>query len=412
MINFEQFSLSNGLQVFVHQDPKSLIAAFNLCYGVGSRDEDPEKTGFAHLFEHLMFGGSVNVPAFDEPVQKAGGMNNAFTSLDITNYYITLPYQNIETAFWLESDRMLSLSFDPKVLAVQKSVVIEEFKQRYLNQPYGDLWLKLRPLVYKKHPYRWATIGKELSHIENATMEDVKDFFFRFYRPNNAVLVVAGKVDVAQVRALAEKWFGDIPAGPSLQKVFPKEEEQTQARYLLHTADVPVKSLYKVFRTPEKYSKEAYALDLFADALGRGQTSALYQKLVKDNALFTSLSAHHSSYQDSGLFVINGSLSDDVTFEEADAAVCALLKEEIEEVDYSEKLSKVKVQALSLEKFGETEVLNRAMKLAFAAISGDPNRCNTSLQIMEEIDPEFLKITAKKYLKEQFSNTLFYSPKA
>lgn len=411
MINFEQFTLANGLQVFVHQDPKSLTAAFNLCYGVGSRDEDPERTGFAHLFEHLMFGGSVNVPAFDEPVQKAGGSNNAFTSLDITNYYITLPYQNLESAFWLESDRMLSLSFDPKVLDVQKSVVVEEFKQRYLNQPYGDLWLKLRPLVYKKHPYRWATIGKEVSHIENASMEDVKDFFYRFYRPNNAVLVVAGNVAFNHVRQLADKWFGSIPAGPLLPKIYPSEDLQTEARYLTHTADVPVKSLYKVYRTPEKYSKGAYALDLFADAFGRGQTSALYQKLVKEKGLFTSLSAHHSSYHDGGLFVINGSLSESVNFEEADAAVVELLEHEIHNVDYADKLAKVKVQSLSLEKFGETEVLNRAMKIAFAAISGDPHRCNTVMDTINSIDHGYLKETAKQYLTVPTSNTLFYAPR-
>lgn len=409
MINFEHFTLSNGLQVFVHQDSKSLTSAFNLCYHVGSRDEHPEKTGFAHLFEHLMFGGSKNVPSFDEPVQRAGGSNNAFTSLDITNYYITLPNQNLETAFWLESDRMNSLSFDPKVLVTQKSVVIEEFKQRYLNQPYGDVWLHLRPMLYQRHPYSWPTIGKETSHIENASMEDVKDFFFRFYRPNNAVLVVAG--ETSKARDWAEKWFGPIPAGPKIPRNYPMEIPQTQARYKTVHANVPVKTLYKAYKTPAKYSSEAYALDIFADAFGRGQTSALYQKLVKDQGIFTSAGASHTAYHDGGLFVIHGTLANEVSFEDADHAINALLQSEIARADYSKKLQKVKTQALSLDKFGETEILNRAMKLAFAATFGNPNLCNTALDLLLQVDEDFMKHQAKTYLHADNSCTLFYSPR-
>src|SRR5882762_10287024 len=204
MVKFNKFTLDNGLRVIVHEDNTTPMAVLNILYDVGARDEDPEQTGFAHLFEHLMFGGSVNIPHYDEPLQRVGGENNAFTSNDITNYYITLPAANIETAFWLESDRMLSLAFSEKSLEVQRNVVIEEFKQRYLNQPYGDVWLKLRPLAYKVHPYQWATIGKEISHIENATMDDVKGFFFKHYLPPNAILVVAGNVTVDQVKSLSE----------------------------------------------------------------------------------------------------------------------------------------------------------------------------------------------------------------
>ena len=212
MIKFKKFKLENGMRVLVHRDTTTHLAAFNLLYNVGARDESETKTGFAHLFEHLMFGGSKNIPSFDEPLQRAGGENNAFTSNDITNYYETLPAHNLETAFWLESDRMLELDFEGRALEVQRKVVCEEFKEHYINQPYGDVWHKLRTLAYTKHPYKWPTIGKELSHIENATTQDVKDFFFKNYRPNNAVLVVAGNVEFDEVKRLAEKYFGSIPA--------------------------------------------------------------------------------------------------------------------------------------------------------------------------------------------------------
>ena len=221
MIAFSSFTLDNGLRVLVHEDPSVDIAVMNILYDVGSRDERHDKTGFAHLFEHLMFGGSKNIPSYDEPLQRVGGENNAFTSTDITNYYLTLPASNLETGFWLESDRMLSLAFDPESLNVQRNVVVEEFRQRYLNQPYGDVWLKLRPLAYQVHPYQWATIGKEIAHIEEATLDDVKEFFYRFYLPSNAILVVAGKVTENQVRKLSEKWFAPIPAGkPNPTRIF------------------------------------------------------------------------------------------------------------------------------------------------------------------------------------------------
>ena len=242
-MKFEEFELENGLRVVVHEDRSTKTAVLNVLYDVGSRDEDPNKTGFAHLFEHLMFGGSKNIPTYDEPLQKVGGENNAFTSPDLTNYYISIPSNNLETAFWLESDRMLSLSFDPKVLEIQRKVVIEEFKQRYLNQPYGDAWLKLRPLAYKEHPYLWATIGKEISHIENATMDDVKEFFFKFYIPNNAILVVAGDVTLDEVKRLTEKWFGPIPKGAPLNRNLSKEPKQTLKRTLSYDANVPVNSI-------------------------------------------------------------------------------------------------------------------------------------------------------------------------
>lgn len=410
MINFTHFELNNGLKVYVHQDKTSLTTAFNLCYNVGSRDENPNKTGFAHLFEHLMFGGSKNIASFDEPLQKVGGNNNAFTSLDITNYYITLPTQNLETAFWLESDRMLSLSFDQKVLDVQKSVVIEEFKQRYLNQPYGDLWLKFRPLIYKKHPYSWPTIGKEIGHIQDATMNDVKDFFYKYYLPNNAVLVVAGNVTVAEVERLAKKWFGDIPAGKLQSKDFPKENTQTEARQLYHQANVPLTTIYKAYHTPKKNELGQYALDLFGDIFGKGQSSTLYQSLVKEKPIFTGISAQNTSYHDGGLFLISGSLSPEISLEEANAEIENCLEKSLEVQDYKQKLDKVKIQATSLDKFGETEVLNRAMKIAFAANAGDANLANNALSILESVSESTMTETANQFLKKDKCSTLYYSP--
>ncbi len=410
MTDFNCFELQNGLRIYVHEDPKSLTAAFNLCYNVGSRDEHPGKTGFAHLFEHLMFGGSRHIPSFDEPLQKAGGNNNAFTSPDITNYYITLPYQNIETAFWLESDRMLGLSFDPKVLEVQKNVVIEEFKQRYLNQPYGDLWLKFRPLIYKKHPYSWPTIGKEISHIREATLQDVKDFFYRHYLPNNAVLAVAGNVTTAQIEQLARKWFGDIPSGKIQPKNFPSEPAQSEPRRLFHKANVPVKTLYKAFHTPRKHSREHYALDLFGEITGKGRSSLLYQQLVKENQLFTGISAQNMAYLDGGLFLINGSVNPDVSLEEADAAIESCLENILQNPDYQEKLDKVKTQAASLDKFNETEMLNRAMKLAFAANAGNVNLANEAILQLESIEHHEIMRAASSFLTKENCSTLYYSP--
>ena len=229
MVNFERFSLSNGLKVIVHRDTSTPMAVVNVMYDVGAKDEDPNKTGFAHLFEHLMFGGSINIPVYDEPLQMAGGENNAYTTNDLTNYYIQLPAENLETAFWLESDRMLSLGFTENSLEVQRKVVCEEFKEHYLNKPYGEVWLKLRDLAYEVHPYRWMTIGKELSHIENAQLQDVKNFFFKHYRPVNAILVVAGNVTVEQVKVLAEKWFGPIENGERYTRHLPEEPKQTRA---------------------------------------------------------------------------------------------------------------------------------------------------------------------------------------
>ncbi|QRR01957.1 M16 family metallopeptidase [Dyadobacter sandarakinus] len=408
MIRYKQFTLDNGLRVFVHEDFSTPMAAVNILYNVGSRDEDEERTGFAHLFEHLMFGGSKHIPSYDIPVQNVGGENNAFTSPDITNYYITLPADNIETAFWLESDRMLSLSFDPNVLEVQRKVVIEEFKQRYLNQPYGDMWLKLRPLAYQVHPYRWATIGKDIQHIERASLDDVSSFFFRFYRPNNAVMVVAGAVTAAQVEELSKKWFGDIPPGPAYIRSLPKEPVQMEARVLEASAAVPLDMLVKVFHMPGRYESGFYEGDLASDILGRGKSSRLYQQLLKERNMFNSISASVTSSLDPGLLMIKGNLNPGVSLEEADKAVDEVIREFVEKGTSDEEVIKVRNQAEASLAFSEVELLNRAMNLAFAANAGNPEWANQDAEIIRNMTAGDLNRAARNILRPGNASTLLY----
>lgn len=408
MIAFKEFRLKNGLHVIVHEDPAVQIAVMNILYDVGSRDEQEEKTGFAHLFEHLMFGGSVNIPNYDEPLQRVGGENNAFTNTDITNYYLTVPAANIETAFWLESDRMLSLSFDPKVLEVQRKVVVEEFKQRYFNQPYGDVWLKLRPLAYQRHPYKWATIGKEISHIENATDEDVKKFFFKHYVPSNAILVVAGNVTVEQVKVLAEKWFEPIPAGKKPVRRLTDEPPQTVKRVDETTANVPANALYKTFHMGGRFEKSYYAADLLSDILSRGQSSRLYNWLVKEKEIFTSISSFVMGTIDPGLLVISGRVKDGIRLEDAEREINKILEDVVRHGVTEEELEKVKNQAIATVEFGEVEVINRAMALAFAALSGNANLVNTEKEELSAVTVSDIHQAARVILREENSSVLFY----
>jgi zinc protease len=408
MIPFQTFTLDNGLKVIVHEDPSVQIAVMNILYDVGSRDENPNKTGFAHLFEHLMFGGSKNIPNYDEPLQLVGGENNAFTNTDITNYYLTVPAANLETGFWLESDRMLSLSFDPKVLEVQRKVVIEEFKQRYLNQPYGDVWLKLRPLAYQTHPYQWATIGKEISHIENATMDDVKDFFFKHYVPNNAVLVIAGNVSVDQIKKLSEKWFGPIPAGENKNRKLPTEPKQKEKRVLNTEAKVPANALYKAFHMPGRFHKDYYAVDMLGDILSRGESSRLYQTLVKEKEIFNSISSFVMGTIDPGLLVVNGRLKESISLEDAENEVDEILKKIISEGVTENELQKVKNQSAATLEFGEVEVINRAMNLAFASLSGDAGLVNKEIEKIEKVSQDDIQRVAKEILREENSNVMYY----
>lgn len=408
MIEFQEFKLENGLHVIVHEDPTVQIAVMNILYKVGSRDENPEKTGFAHLFEHLMFGGSKNIPNYDVPLQLVGGENNAFTNTDITNYYLTLPAANLETGFWLESDRMLGLSFDPKGLEVQQKVVIEEFKQRYLNQPYGDVWLKLRPLAFTVHPYQWATIGKEISHIENATMDDVRSFFYKHYVPDNAVLVVAGNVTFAQVKLLAEKWFGPIAPGKGRSGLLPAEPMQQSKRFAAVKAKVPADAFYKAWHMPGRFHQDYYAIDLLSDVLSRGQSSRLYQKLVKEKEMLTSVSSFVMGTIDPGLFVVSGRAKPGVRLEDVENEVNEILNDLIAEGTTEEELLKVKNQAESTIEFGEIEVMNRAMNLAFAHLSGDASLVNREIGEIESVTVADLTRVGKQMIYETNATTMYY----
>ena len=411
MILTDKFTLENGLKVIVHQDKTTPVVAFNILYDVGAKDESPNQTGFAHLFEHLMFGGSINIPDFDGPLQDAGGENNAFTNNDFTNYYISLPKNNLEIAFWLESDRMLSLGFTDKSLEVQQSVVIEEFRQRYLNQPYGDIWLLLRPLAYKVHPYMWATIGKEISHIENAKMQDVKDFFYKHYAPNNAILCVAGDVELDEIKQLTQKWFGNIERRNVPIRNLPKEPKQTEPNFLKVERDVPYDSIYKAYHICNRNDPEFYAIDLISDVLSNGQSSRLYQNLVKERNLFSNIDAYHTGHIEEGLLVISGKLIKGISFEEAENAIEIEIERLKNELISDYELEKVKNKLESTHIFSETNVLNKAMDLCYYELLGNSDNLNFESEKYRKIEAEDIRNTAIKLFTKSNCSTLHYVAK-
>ncbi|RYG01274.1 MAG: insulinase family protein [Chitinophagaceae bacterium] len=408
MIKYDKFTLENGLRVIVHEDQSTPMAIVNVMYDVGAKDENPEKTGFAHLFEHLMFGGSVNVEDFETPLQMAGGENNAYTSNDVTNYYIQIPAENIETAFWLESDRMLSLAFNEKSLDVQRKVVSEEFKEHYINKPYGDVWAKMRLMAYEKHPYRWMTIGKELSHIENASLQDVKDFFAKHYNPSNAIMVVAGKVKTADVKLLAEKWFGDIPAGIKYQRNIPQEPKQSAPRRTEVTADVPLDAFYKCWHMESRLDHGYYVADLITEIMGGGGSSRLYQALVKEQKLFSNIDCYHQGTVDRGLLTVEGKLVKGVKLEDAEKAVdeqITILKRD----GITEKeLTKVKNKTESAITFEDMSVMARANSLAFYELLGDAELFNADRDKYFAVTAEDIIKYSRIIFDDNNSNTLYY----
>jgi predicted Zn-dependent peptidase len=408
MIHFERFTLDNGLRVVVHQDTSTPMVVMNIMYNVGARDEDPSRTGFAHLFEHLMFGGSVNIASYDEPLQMAGGENNAYTTNDLTNYYLQVPAENLETAFWLESDRMLSLAFDEKSLETQRKVVVEEFKEHYLTKPYGDAWHKMRELAYKKHPYRWMTIGKELSHIETAQLTDVKNFFFNYYRPVNAIMVIAGNTTVDKVKELAEKWFGDIPSGKKYDRNLPQEPPQNEERRETIRASVPLDAFYKCWHIADRLDRGYYVADLISEILSGGGSSRLYQALVKEKQIFSNIECHHFGSTEPGLLAIEGKLLKGIKAEDAERAVEEVLQGLKTEPVMEMELQKVKNKTESMIAFEDMSVMNRANSLAYYELLGDAELMNTELEKYAAVTTQDILEESRKIFRKENSSTIWY----
>lgn len=408
-IDYETGFLDNGLKVIVHEDRSVPKAVLNVVYKVGAKDENPDRTGFAHLFEHLMFGGSKNVPDFDGPLQRVGGDSNAFTNNDFTCYYINVPSNQIETAFWLESDRMLELDFSPKNLDVQRSVVIEEFKQRYLNKPYGDAHNILRSLHYTTHPYRWPTIGMEMSHIEGASLQDVQDFFYGFYAPNNATMVVAGDVSFSQVMDLANKWFGDIPKRDLRKHVLPQEPKQSEARQMTVERDVPHKAVYKMFHIPPKVSNDYYAADMLTDILSVGRASKLYQKLVKETQVATQVKAFSWGAHDPGSISIDCTISEDGDVDQYEEHLSEII-ESLKSIENSE-LERVKNTLETHFVLDRTSILNKALSLSTSDVLDDVSIVNETLQKYLAITVDDVREAATEFLRPDNCSTLYYMPK-
>ena len=411
MIEINRKTLANGLRIVHSEDKNTQMVALNVLYNVGARDEHPDHTGFAHLFEHLMFGGSVNIPDYDAYVQSAGGENNAWTNNDITNYYITLPRQNVEIGFWLESDRMLSLDFNEKSLEVQRHVVVEEFKQRNLNQPYGDVGHLVRGLVYQKHPYRWPTIGLEPSHIENATLDEVKDFFFRFYAPNNAILAVTGNISFEDTVALAEKWFGPIPRRDVKPRNLPVEPQQTEERRLTVERNVPVDALHMVFHKCDRLHPDYYVFDMLSDLLSAGRSSRLIQHLVVERQVFGSIDAYISGSIDAGMFYVVGKLAPGITLEEAEAAVWQELEAMKTEDIAEEELEKVKNRYESEQIFSNINYLNVATNLAFFELIGQAEDINHEVEKYRAVTAQRIKEVAQRTFVRENCSVLYYKAK-
>lgn len=401
-------TLDNGLRLVHHEDAGTQMVALNIVYDVGARDEHPEHTGFAHLFEHLMFGGSVHIPDYDTPLQLAGGENNAWTNNDITNYYLTVPKSNVETAFWLESDRMLELAFSEQSLDVQRGVVMEEFKQRCLNQPYGDVGHLLRPLAYRVHPYRWPTIGKELSHIAGATLDEVKSFFYRFYAPNNAVLAVTGNISWAETLRLADKWFAPIPRRNVPARQLPQEPPQTEERRRTVERNVPLDALFMAYPMCGREGADYYAFDILSDILSNGRSSRLNRKLVQEQKLFSALDAYISGTRDAGLLHISGKPSAGITLEQAEAAVRKELEVLKRELVGEQELEKVKNKFESSHIFGNINYLNVATNLAWFELTGQAEDIDCEVDNYRSVTAEHIHAVAQNTFRDANTVVLYY----
>lgn len=411
MITYQKKTLANSLTVIANRDRASRMAAVNILYRVGARNERPERTGLAHLFEHLMFRGTHNVPDFDTPVQMACGENNAFTNNDYTDFYITLPVDNIETALWLESDRMRGLNLSAEAVEIEKRVVIEEFRQRYLNQPYGDQNMILRDMVYTSHPYRWATIGLSPDHIENASLEEIHDFYNRFYRPSNAILSVSADIEPERVFQLAEKWFGGIEDTPYPISAIPQEPLQTEARRKVVERDVPATTITIAFQMGDRLSRDFFLGDMTSDLLAGGDSARLYERLIKKKQLFASVNAYISGDVDCGMFVFTGQLHPTTSEAEAEAAFW----EEMEELKScnitSYELEKVKNKFEANTLFGELNVMNKAMNLGYYEMIGDLPLINREVEMYRSLSAEDVADFSHRTFRPENSSTLIYRAK-
>lgn len=407
-IRFNRHYLPNGLCILHHYDASTPFVVVNLLYKVGSKDENPEKTGFAHLFEHLMFEGTKQVPYFDGPLQEAGGENNAFTNNDYTNYYDMVPAVNAEIPFWLEADRMQHLNINPVSLELQKKVVVEEFKETILNQPYGDAYHLLREMVYQQHPYRWPAIGKDLNHIASARLEDVASFFNYYYAPNNVILVVAGNIREKKAIKLSEKWFAEIAANPDLQQKSYQEAPQCGARRQTVYADVPHDAIYLAFQMPGRLEEGYYAADVLTDILASGNTSMLYQALIKEKGIFTEIDAYISGSNETGMMVIEGKLSENHSVEEGEAAIWEILNRLSDTPIHAADLKKVKNMMITYMNFSDASLLNRAISLAYYEMLGDAALINEEEKKYTSVRPDGIRNFCRSFIQPEMSNTLLY----
>ncbi len=407
-LQFKRHILANGLRLIVHEDHSTPLASCNVVYNVGSRDENPDMTGMAHLFEHFMFTGSKNIADYDAQLQSVGAINNAYTTQDITHYYITLPAVNIEHALWLESDRMLELAFQQEKLDIQKHVVIEEFKENFLNRPYGDLWLLYNQFYFQKHPYQWLPIGKEISHIEKVSMDDMKNFFYRFYRPNNAVLTIAGDVRFEQIVPLVEKWFGPIPAGQTIIKQYPQEDPQREKRFVEYRRNVPADMLFKGWPACGRLTRDFYAYDMLSDLFGSGQSSYLYKKFVMEDAIFTDISAYITGTLDPGIFIVGGRPAEGVNIEEADKRLSDYLYQLPQNCINTHDLQKVKNRVESIILQNDIKIEDRSSSLAVAECFSCAEDFNDETNRYFAVSEEQINSLYSNMFRQEQETTMYY----
>ena len=407
MIQYKQKTLPNGLKIIINEDNMTELVAVNMLYKVGSKDEKPNHTGFAHLFEHLMFSGSKNFPEFDTLINDLGGESNAFTTCDITNFYISVPSLYLETILRIEADRMRNLLIDKKHLDIQKKVVIEEFKQRYLNQPYGDVYKLMRELSYKVHPYSWQTIGKDISHIKNADLEAVKDFYNTYYQPNNAILALSGNIKSEQAFSLVEKIFSfDSTATKTIS--YKQEPLQIENRFLEVKRNVPASIVFITFPMCKRVDEDFYIFDLISDILSNGKSSRLYKYFVMEKKIFTGIDAVVSGDDDNGLFMIIAKLTDGITAEQAEKEIFLAVKQFCDNPPTDREFQKVKNKYITNITLNNIKILDKAMNLAYYEHLNILDRINTEQNRYETIKIEDMVCLAKKTFFERKHNTLYY----